>query len=50
MGRDAEFLRFPTRPAVKRWLKRHPRFHLHFTPLSTATEIFSKVARAKQVL
>jgi len=21
-------------PAVKRWLKRHPRFHLHFTPTS----------------
>jgi len=19
-------------PAIKRWLKRHPRFHLHFTP------------------
>ena len=89
-------------PAVKRWLKRHTRFHLHFTPTSgswlnmverffaeitrkrirrgvfksvdelkqaimdyldnhnghpkpyiwtkTATEIFSKVARAKQVL
>ena len=89
-------------PAVKRWLKRHARFHLHFTPMSgswlnmverffaeitrkrirrgvfksvdelkqaimdyldnhnghpkpyiwtkTATEIFSKVARAKQVL
>ena len=89
-------------PAVKRWLKRHARFHLHFTPTSgswlnmverffaeitrkrirrgvfksvdelkqaimdyldnhnghpkpyiwtkTATEIFSKVARAKQVL
>src|SRR6266487_494168 len=89
-------------PAVKRWLKRHPRFHLHFTPTSgswlnmverffaeitrkrirrgvfksvdqlkqaiidylhhhnghpkpyvwtkTATEIFSKVARAKQAL
>ena len=92
----------PQPPAVKRWLKRHARFHLHFTPTSgswlnvverlscrdhrkripqsifksvdelkqaimdyldnhnghpkpyiwtkTAIEIFSKVARAKQVL
>ena len=23
-------------PAVKRWLKRHPRFHLHFTPTSAS--------------
>lgn len=23
-------------PAVKRWLKRHPRFHLHFTPTSSS--------------
>jgi hypothetical protein len=21
-------------PAVQRWLKRHPRFHIHFTPTS----------------
>ncbi len=23
-------------PAVKRWLARHPRFHLHFTPTSAS--------------
>ena len=23
-------------PAVKRWLKAHPRFHLHFTPTSAS--------------
>ncbi len=23
-------------PAVKRWLKRHPRFHIHFTPTSAS--------------
>jgi transposase len=23
-------------PQVKRWLKRHPRFHLHFTPTSSS--------------
>ena len=23
-------------PAVKRWLERHPRFHLHFTPTSSS--------------
>jgi transposase len=23
-------------PAVQRWLKRHPRFHLHFTPTSAS--------------
>jgi transposase len=23
-------------PAVKRWLKAHPRFHLHFTPISAS--------------
>jgi hypothetical protein len=23
-------------PAVKRWLKQHPRFHLHFTPTSAS--------------
>ena len=23
-------------PAVKRWLKRHPRFHLHFIPTSAS--------------
>ena len=23
-------------PPVKRWLKRHPRFHLHFTPTSSS--------------
>jgi len=23
-------------PAVKRWLSRHPRFHLHFTPTSSS--------------
>ena len=23
-------------PAVKRWLERHPRFHLHFVPTSTS--------------
>jgi transposase len=23
-------------PEVKRWLKRHPRFHLHFTPTSAS--------------
>ena len=27
----------PTRPpAVKRWLKSHPRFHLHVTPTSAS--------------
>ena len=101
---DSAFVPSPDSPApaVKRWLKRHSRFHLHFTPTSgswlnmverffaeitrkrirrgvfksvdelkqaimdyldnhnghpkpyiwtkTATEIFSKIARAKQVL
>ncbi|MGH9572246.1 MAG: transposase, partial [Candidatus Acidiferrales bacterium] len=23
-------------PAVQRWLKRHPRFHIHFTPTSAS--------------
>ncbi len=23
-------------PAVQRWLKRHPRFHMHFTPTSAS--------------
>jgi transposase len=23
-------------PAVERWLQRHPRFHVHFTPTSTS--------------
>ena len=23
-------------PAIKRWLLRHPRFHLHFTPTATS--------------
>ena len=23
-------------PPLKRWLKRHPRFHLHFTPISSS--------------
>jgi transposase len=23
-------------PAVERWLKRHPRFHIHFTPTSAS--------------
>jgi transposase len=23
-------------PRVRRWLKRHPRFHLHFTPTSSS--------------
>jgi transposase len=23
-------------PKVKQWLKRHPRFHLHFTPTSSS--------------
>lgn len=23
-------------PSVKRWLKRHPRFHVHFTPTSSS--------------
>jgi transposase len=29
---------YPTHktPAVKRWLKAHPRFHLHFTPSSAS--------------
>ena len=26
----------PKTPAVKRWLKAHPRFHLHFTPTSAS--------------
>lgn len=25
-----------THPAVKQWLKKHPRFHLHFTPTSSS--------------
>ena len=38
-------------PAVKRWLKRHPRFHLHFTPTSSSwlnlvEGFFSKLARS----
>jgi transposase len=23
-------------PAVERWMKRHPRFHVHFTPTSAS--------------
>ena len=28
-------------PAVKRWLRRHPRFHLHFTPTSASCSTWS---------
>ena len=27
-------------PAVQRWLKRHPRFHIHFTPTSASWRFF----------
>jgi transposase len=32
-------------PAVKRWLKRHPRFHLHFTPTSSSQSRRTAVRR-----
>jgi transposase len=37
-------------PAVKRWLKKHPRFHLHFTPTSASwlnmvERFFAEIAR-----
>lgn len=39
-------------PAVKRWLLRHPRFHLHFTPTSSSwlnlvESLFSLLARRR---
>jgi DDE superfamily endonuclease len=29
-------LRHPQHPGVQRWLRRHKRFHLHFTPTSSS--------------
>ena len=39
-------------PAVKRWLKRHPRFHLHFTPtsgswLNMVERFFAEITRKR---
>jgi transposase len=39
-------------PAVKRWLKRHPRFHLHFTPTSSSwlnlvERLFAEITRQR---
>src|ERR1700728_2204117 len=39
-------------PAVKRWLQRHPRFHLHFTPtsgswLNTVERFFAEITRKR---
>ena len=39
-------------PAVKRWLKRHARFHLHFTPtsgswLNTVERFFAEITRKR---
>jgi len=39
-------------PAVKRWLKRHPRFHLHFTPtscswLNLVERLFAEITRQR---
>ena len=39
-------------PAVKRWLKRHPRFHLHFTPtsgswLNLVERFFAEITRKR---
>ncbi len=39
-------------PAVKRWLKRHPRFHLHFTPtagswLNMVERFFGEISRKR---
>ncbi len=31
-------------PAVKRWLKPHPRFHLHFTPTSARGSTWSSAS------
>jgi transposase len=39
-------------PAVQRWLKRHPRFHLHFTPtsgswLNMVERFFAEITRKR---
>ena len=34
-------------PAVKRWLKRHSRFHLHFTPTSGSWRFFAEITRKR---
>jgi transposase len=39
-------------PAVKRWLQRHPRFHLHFTPtsgswLNMVERFFAEITRKR---
>jgi len=33
---DRRQLRDPQTPKVQRWLQRHPRFHMHFTPTSAS--------------
>jgi hypothetical protein len=32
-------------PEIRAWLKRHPRFHVHFTPTGSSWEIFPQACK-----